>query len=159
MEEFTLSEEQVEEFKSAFFTFSKDELGTISTKDLAHVMKSEGMRHITFNMPEQEVIEMLEEVNLNSEDGTISFQEFLELMEKKILNDQKIEEELLDAFRVFDRDSTGSVSADELKTLLQNMGEKLTEDELEMCIRDEDVGLNGRINYAEYVHNMMMIKE
>ena len=59
MVQFELSEEQVEEFKSAFSIYSKDAEGTITMKDLHLVMRSEGMRHIAYNMPDQEINDMI----------------------------------------------------------------------------------------------------
>ena len=35
------------------------------------------------------------------------------------------------------------------------MGDKLTDEEIEMCVRDEDIAENGRINYIDFVHNMI----
>ena len=97
---------------------------------------------------------MIEDVE-ETTGGNINFQEFVALMEKKILNDQRTEEELVDAFKVFDREGNGFVNADELRSLLQNMGEKLTADELEMCVRDEDIADGNNINYIEFVRNMI----
>ena len=61
---------------------------------------------------------MILKVEADSEEGMINFMEFLEVMESKINNDKLQSEELVDAFRVFDRDQSGFVSADELKLLL-----------------------------------------
>ena len=74
---------------------------------------------------------------------------------RKFNSEYKIEEELVDAFKVFDMEGNGLISAEELKDLLANIGEKLTADELEMVVRDEDVDINGQINYVDFVRNMM----
>ena len=59
--------------------------------------------------------------------GTIDFEEFLEMMAKK-LNQINIEKELLDAFKVYDRDGNGLVSLAELRYSLTEMegGPKIT---------------------------------
>ena len=76
-------------------------------------------------------------------------------MSRKAMGDYKTEEELVDAFKVFDMEGKGMIAAEELKELLANLGEKLTADELEMVIRDDDMDANGMIDYEKFVRNMI----
>ena len=62
-------------------------------------------------------------------------------------NPEEKEEEIRDAFRVFDRDSNGYVSAAELKHIMTNIGEKLTEQEVNEMIQEVDVDSSGLMNY------------
>ena len=39
-----------------------------------------------------------------------------------------------EAFKVFDKDGKGSISLSELKHIMQNLGEKMTEDEVRICL-------------------------
>ena len=45
---------------------------------------------------------------------------------------------------VFDRDGNGFISAAELRHVMTNLGEKLTDEEVDEMIREADVG--GRVN-------------
>ena len=117
-------------------------------------MRSDGMRQISYNMHEDAIKQFIEDVE-NQTDGNLDINEFLGFMEKKIQNDQRVEEELIDAFKVFDRDSTGYVCAEELRDLLMSGENQLTTDEFEMCIREEDITDGNRINYVELVRNMI----
>ena len=45
------------------------------------------------------------------------------------MKDTDTEEELIEAFKVFDRDGNGLISAAELRHVMTNLGEKLTEEE------------------------------
>merc|ERR1712227_623376 len=95
-----LSEEQIAEFKEAFVLFDKDGDGTITTKELATVMRSLGQ-----NPTEAELQDMINEVDEDG-NGTIEFDEFLSLMARK-MKDTDTEEELIEAFKVFVRDGNG----------------------------------------------------
>ena len=70
--------------------------------------------------------------------GTIDFPEFLTMMKKK-RKESDIEEELKKAFRVFDKDDNGFISAAELRHVMTNLGEKLTDEEVDEMIEWADV--------------------
>jgi Ca2+-binding EF-hand superfamily protein len=76
-------------------------------------------------------------VNEIDEDGsgTIEFSEFLNLMAKK-MKDTDAEEELVEAFKVFDKEGDGLVSIDELRQLMINLGEKCPDDEINEMIEE-----------------------
>ncbi|KAJ3863874.1 calmodulin [Lentinula novae-zelandiae] len=140
-----LSEEQISEFKEAFSLFDKDGDGTITTKELGTVMRSLGQ-----NPTEAELQEMVNEVDVNG-DGTIDFPEFLSMMARK-MKDIDSEEEIKEAFRVFDKDGNGFISAAELRHVMTNLGEKLTEEEVDEMMREADQDGNGTIDYNEFVN-------
>ena len=127
-----LTEEQIAEFKEAFSLFDKDGDGTITTKELGTVMRSLGQ-----NPTEAELQDMINEVDADG-NGTIDFPEFLSLMARK-MKDTDTEEELIEAFKVFDRDGNGFISAAELRHVMTNLGEKLTDEEVDEMIREADV--------------------
>lgn len=143
-----LTEEQIAEFKEAFSLFDKDGDGTITTKELGTVMRSLGQ-----NPTEAELQDMINEVDADG-NGTIDFPEFLTLMARK-MKDTDTEEELIEAFKVFDRDGNGFISAAELRHVMTNLGEKLTDEEVDEMIREADVDGDGQINYEEFVKMMM----
>ena len=51
------------------------------------------------------------------------------------------------AFRTFDSDNSGKISAAELKQVMTNLGENLTEDEINEMIQEADRDGDGQINY------------
>merc|ERR1719284_2299860 len=86
--------------------------------------------------------------------GRIDFPDFLSLMARK-MKDTDTEEELIEAFKVFDRDEDGFISAGELRSSMMNLGEKLTDAEVDEMIREADMDGDGQINYDEFVKMMM----
>merc|ERR1712108_66920 len=100
-----------------------------------------------------ELQDMINEVDADG-NGTIDFPEFLSLMARK-MKDTDTEEELIEAFKVFDRDGNGFISAAELRHIMTNLGEKLTDEEVDEMIREADVDGDGQINYEEFVKMMM----
>ncbi|GMI27228.1 hypothetical protein TeGR_g1034 [Tetraparma gracilis] len=143
-----LTEEQIAEFKEAFSLFDKDGDGTITTKELGTVMRSLGQ-----NPTEAELTDMINEVDADG-NGTIDFPEFLTMMARK-MKDTDSEEEILEAFKVFDKDGNGFISAAELRHIMTNLGEKLTDEEVDEMIREADIDGDGQINYEEFVKMMM----
>ena len=63
------------------------------------------------------------------------------------------EEEIKEAFRVFDKDGNGFISAAELRHVMTNLGEKLTDEEVDEMIREADIDGDGQVNYEGTVIN------
>ncbi len=83
--------------------------------------------------------------------------EFLTMMARK-MKDTDSAEEIKEAFKVFDKDGNGFISAAELRHIMTNLGEKLTDEEVDEMIREADVDGDGQINYDEFVDMMMQNK-
>ncbi|XP_058105407.1 calmodulin-1-like [Magnolia sinica] len=145
-----LTEEQISEFQEAFCLFDKDGDGCITIEELATVIRSLGQ-----DPTEEELQDMINEVDVDG-NGTIEFGEFLNLMARK-MKETDAEEELREAFRVFDRDQNGYISANELRHVMINLGEKLTDEEVEQMIREADMDGDGQVNYEEFVRMMMAV--
>ena len=96
---------------------------------------------------------MISEVDTDG-NGTIDFPEFLSLMARKI-KDTDTDDELMGAFKIFDRDGNEEISAAELRHVLTNLGEKISDEEIEEMIREADNNRDGLINYEEFIRMMM----
>ncbi|CAD5125907.1 unnamed protein product [Dimorphilus gyrociliatus] len=142
-----LTEEQIAEFKEAFSLFDKDGDGCITTRELGTVMRSLGQ------IPSETQLEkMINEIDSDG-NGIIDFPEFLMMMAKKV-KDTPSEEEMRAAFKVFDRDGNGLISASELRYVMANLGEKMTDEEVDEMIRETDLDGDGFVNYQEFVAMM-----
>ncbi|KAJ2743712.1 hypothetical protein GGI20_003534 [Coemansia sp. BCRC 34301] len=143
----TNDEDQIKEYREAFSLFDKDGDGNITSVELGSVMRSVGQ-----NPTEAELQDMINEVDKDG-NGTIDFGEFLSLMARQT-SDNNEEEELKEAFCVFDKDGNGFISAAELRHALTNLGEKLTQEEVDEMIQEADVNGDGQIDYDEFVKMM-----
>ncbi len=138
------SEGQRAEFQAAFDFFDKNGDKQISAKELGVVMKNIG-QHIT----EQELSQMIIEADEDGS-GTIDFDEFLMLMSKR-LQELDVKEELIEAFKVYDKEKNGCISVDEIKKILQKMGETISKEEIEEVLKDLDPESTKIFRYEEYV--------
>lgn len=144
-----LSEETIREFKEAFALFDKDGDGTITSSELGAVMRSLGQQPT-----EAALKQMISEVDADGS-GTIDFAEFLTLMSRKMKSADS-QAEILEAFKVFDKDGSGKISADELRQVMNNLGEKLSDEEVSEMIREADTNGDGEIDVKEFVKMMRL---
>jgi calmodulin len=135
-------------YKDAFALFDKDRDGIIDSNQLGTVMRCLGL-----NPTEAQLLDILDKED-PKKSGKIQFGQFCAIMEQK--KDEKVnEKEILEAFRVFDRDGTGKLSVAELRHIMGNLGEKMTEQEVEDMISMANVNPDGTIQYEQYVKMML----
>ena len=145
---YDIPESRLKEYRDAFELFDKDKDGTITAKELANVMKS-----LNQDPTEQDLNEMIAEVDTDG-NGHIDFEEFVSLMNRRS-KETDAEEEVINAFKVLDKDGQGIISSTELRHLMTTLGDKLTEEEVDEMIKEADFDGNGSINYEEFVRMMM----
>lgn len=67
------------------------------------------------------------------------------------LKDVDREAEIREAFKVFDKNGDGFISLDELKSVMTNLGEKLSQRELDEMMQEADTDGDKQIDYKEFV--------
>ncbi|XP_037952034.1 calmodulin-A-like [Teleopsis dalmanni] len=144
-----LTDEQLAEFQEAFDVYDLNGDGFISSKELALVMRSIG-----HNATEAELQRVINKMLKDKKDG-INFREFIRVMGSKIM--AKItEKEIYEAFVVFNRDETGGISHDEIKHVLINLGENITDEEINEMMLEVDTDGDGLINYKDFLDVMLI---
>ncbi|KAJ8308349.1 hypothetical protein KUTeg_013223 [Tegillarca granosa] len=118
-----LTQEQIEEFQSVFEMFDKDGDGRITTQELNTSSR-----------------------NSSQSNGTIELDEFFVMMEKE-LKRTETEEDLRDAFKVFDRNGDELISMNELRHILDELGEDLSDEEIKDMMSEADIDGDGYVNY------------
>ena len=84
----------------------------------------------------------------------VGFPELVAMMARK-MKDVDTEDKLMEAFKVFDRDGSCAISIEDLKRVMMNLGDKLTNDEINSIIREADMDGNDVIDNEEFVRMMM----
>lgn len=139
-----MNREKMELCREACVVFAKDGDSHIRSQDIGTVMRAIG-----YSPTEAEVRSLVVSIDRDG-NRKLSDQDVVSIISKQQFT-QETDEELKDAFRVFDRDGNGYISAAELRHVLTNLGEKLTDEEVDEMIREADITADGRVNYEEFV--------
>lgn len=124
-----ISKSKLREYRDAFSLFDKDGNGYLTKEELGSVMHQLGQWARM-----EELQEMLAEIDTDG-DGNVSFEEFVEILvnmtnpDSVSLTAAQEEQELRDAFRVFDKHNRGYITASDLTFVLKCLGENLDEEE------------------------------
>jgi len=140
----TFTQEQLNEYHRAFQMFDEDGDGHLDSNELKLLLKSIGQ-----NLTKLEIQELIKEVDDNH-NNLIEFKEFLGLM-SKIGRDMAMEGELGEAFKIFDTDSQGKLTGAELKMMMMKHGDKISEQEADLILREAEIGLDQEIDYTELI--------
>ncbi|XP_033617473.1 centrin-2-like [Fukomys damarensis] len=126
-----LTEEQKQEIQEAFDLFDADGTRTIDVKELKVAMRALG-----FEPKKEEIKKMISEID---EDGTgkMNFSDFLTVITQK-MSEKDTEEEILKAFQLFNDDETGKIPFKNPKRVAKELGESLTDEELQKMIDAAD---------------------
>jgi calmodulin len=141
-----LSEEQVSQYKDVFSLFDKDSDGTVPSKELGTIMRSLGS-----NPTQSELQDLIRELDVTNS-GKLDFGDLLKAMEKEYRKPDT-EDQIREAFKIFDKDNSGFISAEELKHVMLNLGEKLSQEEVDEMLKQANVK-GDKINYGEFAKVM-----
>ncbi|EDL82838.1 centrin 2, isoform CRA_b [Rattus norvegicus] len=142
-----LTEEQKQEIREAFDLFDADGTGTIDMKELKVAMRALG-----FEPKKEEIKKMISEIDKEGT-GKMNFSDFLTVMTQK-MSEKDTKEEILKAFKLFDDDETGKISFKNLKRVAKELGENLTDEELQEMIDEADRDGDGEVNEQEFLRIM-----
>ncbi|GLJ55077.1 hypothetical protein SUGI_1182200 [Cryptomeria japonica] len=137
----------VEELQNVFNKFDANGDGKISPSELGHVMRSLG-----HDAMEDEVQMMMAEADSDG-DGYVDLSEFVALNTRGVDSAASLRD-LKDAFNMFDIDGNGSISADELHSVLRRLGETSSLDECHHMIRGVDADGDGQVSFDEFLTMM-----
>ncbi|KAI0985931.1 hypothetical protein GJ496_001014 [Pomphorhynchus laevis] len=146
-QEYQLSQEQISEIKQVFNMYDRDKSGSIPTNTLGEVMKNLG-----HNLKYEELQECIEVVDEDGS-GSVDWEEFLALMAKKTQENED-EQELREAFRVFDKHNRGVIDVADLKLIFKALDENMSAEEVDQIISEVDEDNSGTVDFEEFMKLM-----
>lgn len=139
-----LTQEQLVELREAFDLFTTDGTDTIDQKELKLAMRALG-----FEPKRDEIKKMIADVGKTGM-GTIDFNDFVYLMTSK-MSERDSKDEILKAFRLFDDDETGMITLKNLRRVAKEIGENMTDEELQEMIDEADVNGQGGVTPEAFI--------
>ena len=124
--------------------FDADKDTKITTKELGDCLRVCGAA------PSQQELEMIVQGLEENGNEFISFEKFLVLLEK-LLQNQDSEEDLINEFKKMDKLDNGTISEKDLRNLMANYENALSQNEIEDIIQEANVDQNGYINIEKFV--------
>ncbi|CAF0891195.1 unnamed protein product [Adineta ricciae] len=128
--------DEMRQYREAFSLFDKDHDDIIAPQELGVVLRSCGL-----SPSEADLQKIQQQVGRK-----IDFNTFVRVAQDFRANHRETEDDIREAFRVFDKDGTGYVSVSELKHAMISLGERLSEEEVDELIREADIDADGRCN-------------
>ncbi|XP_014780632.1 calmodulin isoform X2 [Octopus bimaculoides] len=139
-----MNREKMDLCREACVVFAKDGDSCIFSQDIGTVMRAIG-----YSPTEAEVKNIRDAID-SSGNRKLTDQDVVSIISKQQIT-QDTDDELKEAFRVFDKDGNGYISCAELRHVLTNLGEKLSDEEVDEMIREAEITADGRVNYDDFV--------
>jgi len=147
-----LTEMEIAIYKEAFQIFDKHSEGYISSNELGTIMSSLG-----FNISDEDLNEITNIYDNDQNNNMIDFISFLGIISKKKENIYK-EEDLIDAFRIFDKEGNGKISSKELLYVMMSSGEDFNENYIKELISESSMEHDEFIDYQKFVKLLISAK-
>jgi calmodulin len=143
--DYGLTQERVEELQQVFAKHAKPELGGIPISDLHLALETAGVATGQAGEPKREGV-------------VVTMEQFLRKAAENIQN-AVAQEDLLEAFRVFDVSGSGFVATSDLIEVMQGYQntQGIARDEIVQLIKEADVDHDGKIDYHEFISMLFEI--
>ena len=148
----TLTEDEVDELKEAFNLFDNEGKGSIDVKDLKTLFLTLGI-----TVRKRDVKHMMKELDKEGQ-ATLQIEDITELV-ADLMKMRALGDEVSKMFGIVDDDNTGAVTMKNLKRLIAEVGETLTDAELQELMREADTSGEGKAISEDDFINLVSKKE
>lgn len=129
--------------------FDQNSDGRITKKELG-----DSLHKLGIYISEEELSAMIEKIDVN-EDGCVDIEEFGALYET-IMDEKNEEDDIREAFKVFDQNGDGYITVEELRSVLNSLGLKQgrTAEDCKRMISKVDKDGDGMVDFKEFKQMM-----
>ena len=137
-----------ENYKSFFDKYDSNRDGNVTSDELANILKA-----ININVSDEEIKEIIEELELEG-NNEINYEDFVSIVNRRE-KDVDTEEEVLKAFKFFDKEGNGLININDLKHIMITVSKNLSEPEIDDMLKEADLDMDGFINYEEFIRSLL----
>ncbi|XP_062705800.1 troponin C isoform X1 [Aedes albopictus] len=137
--------------RKAFQMFDTTKCGFIDTVKISTILNTLGQQ-----FDEGELQDLIDEED-PEETGRVNFDQFANIASNFLIEDEDseaIQQELKEAFRMYDREGNGYITTSTLKEILAALDDKLTNDDLDGMINEIDADGSGTVDFDEFMEMM-----
>lgn len=133
------------ELRRVFQMFDRNGDGRITKQELGVSLENLGIY-----ISDKDLVMMIEKIDANG-DGCVDISEFQTLYQM-IMDERDEEEDMREAFNVFDQNGDGFITVEELRSVLVSLGLKQgkTVEDCKKMIWKVDVDGDGMVNFKEF---------
>ncbi len=135
------------DYKEVFDYFDSDKNGKISLDDIDRITQIVGLV-----FEKENTAELLASIDPKFK-GNFEFEDFKQIMDKKVFKEMT-NEDLVNAFRVFDKNNTGRINTAEFYQIMKQVAEEnhiLTKEEVTEFVKLADPKNEGFFNYNNFI--------
>ncbi|KAG9125279.1 SCF ubiquitin ligase complex subunit cdc4 [Ceratobasidium sp. 392] len=137
---------QVHEYKEAFALFDKRGTGFVPREQIGDLLRALGQ-----NPTQGEVAELA-----SNAPREVDYKTFLAILNRPDgFKPAGTPEEFIRGFQVFDKEGNGFIGAGELRYVLTQLGEKMTDEEVDELLKGVQIGPDGNVNYESFTRMIL----
>ena len=142
-----LQDERRKLMSEVFDLYSQDNSGYVFSKDALKILSSMGRK--LEPEEEDEFFTIIDPTN----EGRVTKENFLAGVETMYTIPDNFIPEIVEAFKVFDKDNDGKISCKEFKELLVNLSGEYKDQDVDELFKIVDLDLDGYITIHDFVNN------
>jgi Ca2+-binding EF-hand superfamily protein len=135
---------EVHKYRMIFKLYDEDKDSFVDMDLLGEMLRSAGAALL-----DSEIENIVEKTTKELKDTRFSMKTFEKLCSEYVPYNET-EEDLIKAFKFWDKENTGKISVEDLKESLTKIGDVLNNNQMESLIKEADPNETGTIDYYEY---------
>ena len=137
-----LSKEKENKLKDIFYLVDQDKDNKIDTNEVGVTLRALGIY-----LSQEDISQITKEI-YPSWCGKVTYEQFKDLYITKLSTNKKVND-LVKAFKSFDKENKGVINLNELKHGLTVLGEPLSDYEIELLMEEANCDENGNVDYIK----------